>query len=359
MMKYKINNDNRGLTLLELLVGVAILAVIVTPLLHTFVTGANTARKSKQYRDATLAAQNIIEQIEATDMEAYLDGAALVTDEDDINYGKYVKKEESVSSGGTEFDARIIIDTDSELNGSDDNPFEIPFSNQMDAVFAMQDVDDIARELFEGSADKDFSKLERYITIDVDYASAEDTATCKVTVTFEYEDRAKKTLNNDGKEPSESISFNYPIVNEMNVTPRSDEGDAFAVYLFFKASVNTDFIMHNTVINNKTNYDFNVFLVDVGDDTGSIAHEVDYKPTKQGTIAGLFTNMGNVNYSVYKSSNPDWHDKPEPVEVGLVQTGAITRVYDISVEIYKHDPEQDYSGKLLAMETSKLDYSAQ
>ncbi|NLW65279.1 MAG: prepilin-type N-terminal cleavage/methylation domain-containing protein, partial [Clostridiales bacterium] len=49
MMKFELKNDNRGLTLMELLVGVAILAVIITPLLHVYVTGANTARKNKLY----------------------------------------------------------------------------------------------------------------------------------------------------------------------------------------------------------------------------------------------------------------------------------------------------------------------
>ena len=44
MMKNEIKGDNRGLTLLELIVGVVILAIVVVPLLHTFVTGANTAR---------------------------------------------------------------------------------------------------------------------------------------------------------------------------------------------------------------------------------------------------------------------------------------------------------------------------
>ena len=350
-MKNKFKNDNRGLTLLELIVGVVILAIVVVPLLHTFVTGANTARKSKQYSDATLAAQNIIEEIQATDMEEYLEGLEPIDNAVDPNKGKYVIPY-FTSSGGTKFDARIIIDTGDPLN-SEDEP--IPFSNQMDAVFTMQDADTIAQDLFKSSADKDFSVLERYITIDVDNVSSG----CKVSVTFEYEGRAKKTyLDNAGNEYSENIFFKYPIVNEMNVSPHSD--GTFAVYLFFKAYKfgNADIKFKNTVINNNTRYDFNVFLVDVGDEVKNISHEVHYKPTERGTIAGLFTNMASTTYKLYKHSGSIWQTSEE-LGVGLVQTGAINRLYDISVEIYKNDEEQDYSDKLLSMETSKLDYSIQ
>ena len=70
--------DNRGLTLVELLVGVTILAIIIVPLLHTFITGANTGIKSKNYGNATDAAQNLSEQIQALDVDTILQNSALV-----------------------------------------------------------------------------------------------------------------------------------------------------------------------------------------------------------------------------------------------------------------------------------------
>lgn len=359
MMKFELKNDNRGLTLMELLVGVAILAVIITPLLHVYVTGANTARKNKLYNDATLAAQNKIEEIEATDMAAYLtteNGFSLVADNGDPNYGKYVKTE-SAGSGGSDFDAKIVIDTDSRLNGTEEKPFKIPVSNQMDAVFAMQEVDDTAKALFRGSADEGFSKLKRYITIDVDYVSETDKSTCKITVTFNYSGSARKVYtDSDGKEHYEYISFTYPIVSEMNLTPRPGKGDAFAVYLFFKAYEWGDesFNMGKTVINNNTEYSFNAFLVDVNDHnsiTGT-EHYVEYKPKVAGTKADLLTNMNNVIYKVYKSSGSSWQ-VPEKEEIGLVKTGAAERIYNITVEIYRG------GDKLAAMSSTKLDYSVQ
>ena len=42
---------------------VAILGIVVAPLLHTFVTAASTAAKSRKLGDATLAAQNLAERV--------------------------------------------------------------------------------------------------------------------------------------------------------------------------------------------------------------------------------------------------------------------------------------------------------
>lgn len=67
--------NNQGLTLVELLVAVTILGIIVAPLLHTFVSSAYTAKKAREYGDATTAAQNIIEVIEATDTDVLLSNA--------------------------------------------------------------------------------------------------------------------------------------------------------------------------------------------------------------------------------------------------------------------------------------------
>ena len=84
--------DDRGLTLVELIVGVTILAIIVVPLLHIFVTGANTEYKSRIYGDATDAAQNLSEQIQANDADTILDNA------DAVDSGAYYYTYDSASS---------------------------------------------------------------------------------------------------------------------------------------------------------------------------------------------------------------------------------------------------------------------
>lgn len=62
----KNTHKNSGFTLLEVLIAMTILAIIVAPLLHGFVTAARTNQKARKIMRATTAAENIMEQIKAT-----------------------------------------------------------------------------------------------------------------------------------------------------------------------------------------------------------------------------------------------------------------------------------------------------
>ena len=64
--------DDRGFTLVELIVAIVILAIVFVPLLHAFVTGAQTEAKSRRYQSATAAAQNIIETVQAKPVDTLL-----------------------------------------------------------------------------------------------------------------------------------------------------------------------------------------------------------------------------------------------------------------------------------------------
>lgn len=61
--------QNKGFTLVEVLIAITILGIIVTPLLHAFVTSVNTNAKARRVMDATTLAQNIIEDLKAGSLE--------------------------------------------------------------------------------------------------------------------------------------------------------------------------------------------------------------------------------------------------------------------------------------------------
>ena len=65
--KRKLNN--RGFSLVELIVAVAILAIIVLPLLRAFVVSANTNAKAKERLRTTEVGQNIMEGLTASKLE--------------------------------------------------------------------------------------------------------------------------------------------------------------------------------------------------------------------------------------------------------------------------------------------------
>ena len=56
----KLKNDDRGVTLVEIIVSIAILAIIVLPFLNAFVTATKTNVKAKNEMNATHLATNIM-----------------------------------------------------------------------------------------------------------------------------------------------------------------------------------------------------------------------------------------------------------------------------------------------------------
>ena len=147
---------NDGFSLVELLVAVVILGIIAGPLLHTFVTGTYTAAKSRRIGDATLAAQNIAETIEANDI------ATIVTDPQtmfgassySLTGGDSAAKSglpeydftlNGVKAGKSTFNAKVTMTAPSGEDGGNNAQFSVinlqaisDYSN-MDAVFAQPD----------------------------------------------------------------------------------------------------------------------------------------------------------------------------------------------------------------------------
>ncbi len=68
----QLRENHKGFTLVELIVGVAILGIIAAPLLSMFSTSARTNAKSAEIAEATQVGENVAEQLEAMDFAAVL-----------------------------------------------------------------------------------------------------------------------------------------------------------------------------------------------------------------------------------------------------------------------------------------------
>ena len=66
----RLKDDNSGLSLIEVLVAMIILAIVVTPFLHSFFTTANANTKAKKIHKATTVAQSVLEGIKAESVES-------------------------------------------------------------------------------------------------------------------------------------------------------------------------------------------------------------------------------------------------------------------------------------------------
>ena len=74
----KIKSNNKGFSLVELILAVVILAIVVSPLLHSFVTATNIFSKSRNMAQLTAAGQNILEVVDASPIQDFVEGNNLV-----------------------------------------------------------------------------------------------------------------------------------------------------------------------------------------------------------------------------------------------------------------------------------------
>lgn len=149
--------NNRGFSLLELLIAVLILSIITVPLLHTYVTASRTAAKSRQAGDATAAAQNIVEAIQANSVSSVLssDSAAVAglfgmggsasAAADQVNLT-------GITSGSSAFDAKVTLNPLPYSGDGGINTKEITQYTAMDAAYVQEtgnlDPDKVALDEF-------------------------------------------------------------------------------------------------------------------------------------------------------------------------------------------------------------------
>ncbi len=67
----RLKKNNKGFSLVELIAAVAILAVVVTPLLHSFVTSSKVSNRATEISEATLAGKNILETVDARPLSEF------------------------------------------------------------------------------------------------------------------------------------------------------------------------------------------------------------------------------------------------------------------------------------------------
>jgi prepilin-type N-terminal cleavage/methylation domain-containing protein len=74
MMKrlIKAKQDNRGLTLLEIVVTIAIIGIVAVPLLNSFMVGMRTNNVARKAEDAAQTAQNLAEAFQTTDIDTII-----------------------------------------------------------------------------------------------------------------------------------------------------------------------------------------------------------------------------------------------------------------------------------------------
>lgn len=294
-MKSAKTSDNKGFTLIEVLLAVFVLAIVVVPLLHSFVSAHRINGKSKQYMRATTLAQDEMEIFEREKVADLIDptkftylgeddeGNPLPQPEANDN-GKYIFVKENVDNNSgtnaTKFDVVVTLnperkeDTDRYYNTNNKELFYMnPIASSDSAVHVqairtasnLKGYDDTIYEYFDANKDNvgvgstwgtdEFNKnLARRIKVKIYQENNGLNIATIVKVTYEY------VLCQSGIMPAayqsytdESIIFNNSAqsVNEDGNLP-----ELKSVYLFYAPrykGYTTPVSMPNYTLNGETN----------------------------------------------------------------------------------------------------------
>lgn len=300
--------SNKGFTLLELLIAVAVLAIIIAPMLRGFVTSHRVNAKSRHLMRATTLAQNEMEIFEKEKLEDLLADTALPTpqfgytvvtkpDETDASDpGIYVFERDGIindDSGMDMFDVRVTLNPE-RVSASDlyydQNSREVLFMNTVSGIDSATYIQRVRNQVNTAGDDEQVYKhyqtvqhpdgvggvkwteddfrenLERTITLTI---RQEDQGGVMVTVAeIEY---AYSIANNYGIVPDKYEKYTKKKIFFNNAQTLDGEGrpvDLKSVYLYYApryrlrnnaytGAVNKDSI----IINNTAGLPVNIYLI--------------------------------------------------------------------------------------------------
>ena len=371
--------DDRGFTLVELIVAIVILAIIVIPLLNTFVVGAKTAAKATAYGNATDAAQNLAETVQAADAETLLSSPGTYISGATIS-GNTVTAS-GYAYGGRSYDATVTLTPQNPDDSS-------PVSSNLDYSPDMTGADSAALEDIQNRAYPNggttsvtalsaISDLRRTITIDVAKLQSGDYTVNIVfnftgTIPYSY---TTITTNGDGTTTPVSHSANYAydhdvtsgvytLKAENKAAGAPDYSICFYYQGFYKngPAAATDTITVNTTDTNEADA-VRVFLVDTAVPGATIPAAYTAKAYfRYQTFSGsavkmrlLFSNLpdGKMKYYAFKSAT-SYVAYPQTITQYLVDEQVSPRKWSVDISVYPSGAEKNDANRVAHLTTTKL-----
>ena len=393
--------QNKGFTLVEVLVAITVLAIIVAPLLHAFVTASRTNAKAKQLMKATTLAQNVMEELKANPLEEIARqfngyqssnslsglGTAMEAEKVDDEYkavtnpsviaaanpetnpegcfvgqssGEYHFLLQGVQRESAKFDIAIELLKDAE-NGTQ-TLTQINAMNQSDCgYYAEGNVNSNAVTSFANANDTYetnpnclgslsnndiYTILDRTITVDIVSSGGNET----VNVRYDYEIDPGYTLEED-RYYSESITiFDNYLSGE----------DLKAIYVYFYPLYESEDTIQ--IVNNN-DLDVDVYLIKMKGVPYSQFADDNYDPkvvltetskaTDNKSHATICSNIKKTDRFEYNVPN----GLPRKSDLGNEKS--VDCFYDVKIDVYKHDSTSPFneSNRITSFTGSMMDNS--
>lgn len=256
--------DNRGVTLIELMIAIIIFAIITIPLLNSFKISTSTAAKSEQMGRVSLTAQNILEIIESSNVSTVLsseetNNTMLFQADDGVEH--YIKDNlndtytlvrnnnavvpnciwlKGVSSGIGKYNALVEFEPNTDINDK-----ELSVHSPMQFIYSQPSGDDCPDEKFKdsiGIEDDTPNEIEiskRDINLEVNKTGSD----VSVVVTYKYKYRYKIEEPEEGTEetPETEDNENQDQTSETeNGNEQEKNNGATAEYAILLVEENTE-----------------------------------------------------------------------------------------------------------------------
>ena len=328
--------DNRGVTLVELMVAVVVFAVITIPLLNSFKTATLTVVKSEKMGSVSMAAQNVMERVETSKVDDLVNDADAAKTALSAENATYYEKSgsvysvrtnsgsvpyciwlEGVSSGEKKYNAMVEIMPDGTINNE-----ELSVLTPMQIAYLQPVGDD--------DPDKQAKDLETFMRtikareIVIDVTKAGTILNLKVAYDYEYD---RWGFGGPGGYGPGDIEYNasYEIA----------DGERPAVYVIYTPMFD---IEDNLVIRNSDNVDFDLFIIKR--DAESLGDPYKCTVNQEGMPVNIYTNINDVGGHIlidYSFNGLPFMGVPGNVNNYLVLKESKERAHNITVKIYPHD----------------------
>lgn len=396
--------NNRGFSLVELLIAITILAIVVVPLLHVFLTSADTAAKSRRLRDANKAAQNAVELLQTNSLTTILGAnnsaeqetwvhelfgaenalAEVVLDADNKDNGVRTLTLDNVQYGGSAYDLRVNFDPTAYQTAGDFNGTQLTQYTSMDAVYPVADEADgteLAAALTPNALNVRLKN--RTVKLVISAAGDEDNPVVSVTATttFQY----TYTIENAATGTMQTMT--HEMSTSSNLLPAGytvASGSELSVYLFMnpgytntgRTNVLSSARMgdqDDIQIENRNNLPCKVFIIK--ENQNQAAERSTYKATvdlaenhtawpegEDGFVTRIYSNLAQsktgmtlpqVRYQQRLNQTARGNKQME-VSTELVDQQIENRFYNVTVQVFDADTTDYNTSPLTTLQATKL-----
>lgn len=350
----KIGEDNRGFTLVELIVTIVILALVTAPFLSSFVTASNTNVKSKKIQEANELSQYIIEQCKAMGLDKIEDIYAstykeedCIIDTSDSDYQKTSKKYSWTISDGnglpagysSKYSADVTVTpVKTVVNGDEAIPVIDNINKSECAVFA--------KRIYKNDSNYTDADIYKELTVEVTYDDGSYIVNYKLAY---YKLGATTALKTD----SEEFRYSYDVDAEEGAKIPS----VYILYTPISANMDKIHIINNVTENKSNGTKLNVYIIEQsveklsGQQTKVEKNNVLFNEGEDISLLNLLEsgNTSKLDNTVVYTNIGDNKSGTDDYINDTVMTTKIDTLYNINVDI-------KYAGKTVTTyESTKVD----